>query len=132
MTQDSAKTSQPLTVMVLDDLAMWRELVKFILEHELGISPVVASSGREALEMLEARPVDVVISDINMPGMNGIQFMHQARTVFPRTKFVMMTADQVTCTLSKECVSRGALAVVSKDEIDPNLLKLLRDLPKTD
>ena len=130
MTQDSANTGRPLKVMVLDDLAMWRELVKFILENELGISPVVASSGREALAMLQSYPVDVVVSDINMPGMNGIQFLRQARTVYPRTKFVMMTADSVSGTMSDECISRGALAVVSKDEIDPNLLKLLRDMTK--
>jgi CheY-like chemotaxis protein len=124
----AGKEKVPLRVLVLDDLPTWRRLVKSILESQLGISAFVAANGQEALEILESTPVDVVVSDLNMPGMSGIQFLHRARPAFPRTKFVIMTADDVTCTLSKECIARGAFALVAKDEIDPNLLELLRNL----
>jgi hypothetical protein len=60
-----------------------------------------------------------------------MQFLHRARPVFPRTKFVIMTADSITCSISAEFVAQGALAVVSKEEIDPNLLKLLRNLKES-
>jgi CheY-like chemotaxis protein len=132
MTQHSAKTEKKLTVLVLDDQPKWAELVKFILEKELGISPAVASSGQQALDLLAASPVDVVVSDINMPGMNGMQFLQRAGPMFPGTKFILMTADNVTDVMSEECIARGALGVVSKDEIDLNLLKLLRDLQVSD
>lgn len=128
MKKPSARDEKPLSVLVLDDQPTWRRLVKFMLENELGISPVVASTGQEALGFLESTPFDVVVSDLNMPGMNGMQFLHRARPAFPQTKFVIMTADSITCTISAEFIARGALAVVSKEEIDPNLLKLLRNL----
>ena len=131
MNKPSADQQKPLTVLVLDDSATWRKLVKSILESELGVSPVVASRGQEALGIVESTPFDVVVCDINMPGMNGIEFLQRARPLSPRTKFVMMTADFVTHTMLEECISRGALGVVSKDEIDPNLLRLLRYLKET-
>jgi len=127
----ASKEKLPLSVLVLDDVPTWRRLVKSILESELGISAVVASNGQEALEILKSTPFDVVVSDLNMPGMSGIQFLHRAKPAFPRTKFVIMTADAVTCTMSQECMARGALALVAKDEIDPSLLELLRNLKES-
>jgi len=44
-----------------------------ILVLELGITPALASSGKNVLEILEALPVDVVISDLSMPEMDGVQ-----------------------------------------------------------
>jgi CheY-like chemotaxis protein len=128
MKRPSAKKDRPLRILVLDDTRTWRELVKSYLENELGIAPIVASGGREALDILSASPIDVVVTDLNMPEMNGIQFVQRARPLFPTTKFIIMTADHVTCILSRECLALGAIAVVSKDEIDPNLLDLLRKL----
>ena len=132
MNRPSADQERPLTVLVVDDSATWRRLVKSILENELEISTVVASSGQEGLDILESTPVDVVVSDLNMPGMNGLQFLQRARPVSPRTKVVIMTADLVSRTMVEECIARGAFGVISKEEIDPNLLRLLRYLKESD
>ena len=128
MKKPSTETDNPLTVLVLDDAETWRNLVKSVLERELGIAPVVASSGEEALEILHSRPIDVVVSDLNMPEMSGIQFMQRAKLVSPKTKVVIMTADLVTRILSEACMALGAFGVVFKGEIEPKLVKLLREL----
>jgi len=132
MRKTSAKTNTPLTVLVVDDTPTWRQLLKSLLETELEIFPVVASSGQEALNILYSSPIDVVISDLNMPGMNGMQLLQRARLRHPRTKFIIMSADADTCqAASAEFIACGAMAAIPKDEIAPKLLTLLRKLEKS-
>jgi CheY-like chemotaxis protein len=118
----------PLTVLVVDDTPSWRELVKSVLISELEITPLLASSGSQALGILNSRSIDVVVTDFNMPQMSGLEFMCKAKQRFPAPKFVIMTADTVSDIVAEECISRGAVAVVPKLEIEPELVSLLREL----
>ncbi len=68
-----------LSVMVVDDMATSRGLITMALE-ELGVKKVdFRSSAQEALQLLVARPVHLVISDFNMPGMDGLQLLQALR-----------------------------------------------------
>lgn len=68
-----------LTIMVVDDMATSRSLLIMALE-ELGLKKVdYAKDGQEALQALAQRPRHLVISDYNMPGMDGLHLLHALR-----------------------------------------------------
>ena len=125
MKKTSANACQPLSILVLDDNEQWRRIVRSTLESDLGVAPFVAKDGYEAIDILNANPIDVVVSDLNMPVMNGIQFLKEARSLSPGTKVIIMSVD---VSMSEELVARGAFAVVSKVDITPNLIDLLRTI----
>ncbi|NIA19117.1 MAG: response regulator [Xanthomonadaceae bacterium] len=77
-------------VIIADDDAATREVLAEIIEQE-GLKQLNFKNGKLALEALESHPDDIilVISDIQMPEMNGIQFLRQARKSFPETPFVI-------------------------------------------
>lgn len=68
-----------LTAMVVDDMATSRGLITMALE-EMGVTKVdFRSTAKDALQSLVARPVHLVISDYNMPGMDGLQLLEALR-----------------------------------------------------
>lgn len=68
-----------LTVMVVDDMSTSRSLIIMALE-EMGIKKIdFAKDGASALQSLMARPVHLVISDYNMPEMDGLHLLHALR-----------------------------------------------------
>ena len=70
------------------------------------------SSGAEALALMEGRHFDVVVSDMRMPGMNGVELLSQVKDLYPETVRLMLTgnADQET---AMEAVNSGQIFVFS-------------------
>jgi len=129
MVWPSRKSGKNLNVLVLDDNHQWRYILKFILELELGLTPVLASSGKNALEVLEAVPMDVVISDLSMPEMDGLQFMKRVRTRFPDVKVIIISGDfEEQFPPPQELIEYGAFAVIPKIEISSKLVNILRTI----
>ena len=82
------------TIMTVDDSATIRMMVSFSLK-EAGFKVVEAVDGVDALEKLEEHDISLVIADVNMPVMDGIQFVKKMR-VHPKYKFtpvVMLTTE---------------------------------------
>jgi CheY-like chemotaxis protein len=52
----------------------------------------IAHSGEEALEMLQRTPVDLLVTDLLMPGIDGLELIRQAQVVSPRTRVILITA----------------------------------------
>lgn len=76
-----------LRIIVVDDMSTSRGLITQALD-EVGIRQVEsAADGMSALQRIATWPVHLVISDMNMPGMNGLQLLHALRTT-PKTKQV--------------------------------------------
>jgi two-component system, response regulator YesN len=128
-TQFLQGSKRPLETLVVDDNFRWRQLVAMYVESHLGIRPVVAVNGQEALEIMAERPIDVVVSDLCMPEMNGFQFLQCAHDRFPRTKVILMSADFGVFPITpQQMIEHGALATISKAEIASALGCVLRFL----
>ena len=82
----------PTLVMLVDDEAPFVEtMTKRLAKRELNI--IAAFSGQEALEILDyQRDVDVVILDVKMPGMDGIETLKNMKSAYPLIEVVMLTA----------------------------------------
>lgn len=66
------------TALIVDDAQTMRKLVAFTL-RSCGLEVLEAGDGVEGLQILRSRPVDLIVTDVNMPRMDGIEFTRQAR-----------------------------------------------------
>jgi len=82
------------SVISVDDSSTMRRMVSFTLKSA-GYEVLEASDGAEALSLLKTRPVDLVISDINMPNLDGIQLTRELRRQpgFTRTPIILLTTE---------------------------------------
>ena len=118
---------RPLQVLVVDDDYRWRYLLVSNLESYLGTEPLLATGGAEALGILTQRPIDVVICDLLMPEMDGLEFLKKARSLFRRTKIILLSADFDAFPISpKRLIEQGALAAIPKTEISSTLIPMLQ------
>jgi DNA-binding NtrC family response regulator len=82
-----------------------------------GYSVDVADCGETALALLEKQPFQVAISDIKMPGMDGIELLRRIRIEYPMTRVIMMTG-YVTLENGLACLRHGADTCIFKPLID--------------
>ncbi|MFN7019387.1 MAG: HD-GYP domain-containing protein [Fimbriimonadales bacterium] len=99
-------------VLIVDDDALVRETLQFVLEDG-GYRVYPASSGAEALRILEREPIDIVLSDIFMPGMNGFDLLHQIRERAPDTPVILITGYG-NIEMAREALKQGATDFITK------------------
>ncbi|MBP1603944.1 MAG: zraR 22, partial [Acidobacteria bacterium] len=99
-------------VLVVDDERSMRELLEIVLRRE-GYDVLTADNGRAALSTLEHQPVDLLISDIKMPDMSGVDVLRAARGMDPDMLAIMITAFASTET-AVEALRLGAHDYISK------------------
>jgi two-component system response regulator HydG len=120
-------TRQP-SILVVDDEFAVQESLKVWLRKSGYISDG-SSSGEEALSKLEETPFDIVLLDIKMPGMDGIETLRRIKENFPGALVVMMTA--YACIESAvEAMKKGAsdylLKPLDPDMLDPLIARLMQ------
>jgi two-component system chemotaxis response regulator CheY len=119
--------------LIVDDSSVMRKIVERSLRLA-GLDPLVvyeAGSGSEGLEVLKAQQVDLILSDINMPSMDGLEFLRQVRAqnLAPGVPVVMITTES-----SMECVQQaiqaGAQSYIRKpftaEQVKERVLPLLK------
>ena len=82
------------TILAVDDSASMRQMVSFTLKGA-GFNVIEACNGQEALDKAQTSPVDLVLSDVNMPVMDGIELVKNLR-ILPNYKFtpiLMLTTE---------------------------------------
>jgi two-component system response regulator PilR (NtrC family) len=102
----SATSDRAARILVVDDERSMRELLAIVLGRE-GYEVVAAENGRQALDELERRPVDLLISDIHMPDMTGLDVLRTAKGMNPDLAGIMVTAFASTET-AIEALRMGA------------------------
>jgi len=99
-------------ILVVDDESSMCQYLSILLEKE-GHEVVAANSGPEALRLMEEKPFDVVLTDIQMPKMDGIQLLKGIKGIDPNTPVVIMTAYASEQT-AIDAVNLGAFSYLQK------------------
>ncbi len=118
MTEGSQGTragADPIRVLIADDHALFRRGLEMVLKEEPGIEVVgAASDGAEAVQMAGEALPDVVLMDIRMPKMTGIEAARQMKKVVPAATIVMLTiSDEEDDRF--EAIRAGASGYLLKD-----------------
>ena len=111
------------TFLIVDDSPVDRRLAGTVLEKLEGASVVYASDGLAALDQLAIARPDVVITDIQMPGLDGLQLVLEVRRKHPRIPVVLMTS-RGSEDMAGQALEAGAAGYVPKR-------RLLQDLALT-
>ena len=101
-----------LKLLVVDDEGEICEFLKSFFE-ERNYRVVVANSGEQALERVKHEKPQVVLLDIKMPGMDGVQTLREIKTKYPKTKVIMVTAIETRDKI-EECLRLGADNYITK------------------
>ena len=114
-------------ILVVDDEEQMRDLLAKVLERK-GYQVAVCGDGTEALAFLEKEPVDLVVTDVRMPGLDGMEALRAIKELNPETVVIIMTAfgsiDQAV-----QAVKEGAYDYINKPfKIDEMLLTIEKAL----
>jgi two-component system response regulator PilR (NtrC family) len=109
-------------ILIVDDEQSYRQLLSLVFEGD-GHTIRAASNGLEALQMLQEEPADVVISDVRMPDMDGIEMLRAIRETLPDLGIVFMTAF-ASVEAAREAFKLGADDFIQKP-FDVEELKLI-------
>lgn len=99
-------------VLIVDDDPSLRWTMSLILERK-GYTVETAANGAEAVERVRERPYDIVLMDIRMPVLNGVQALKQIKALRPQTVVSMMTAYAIE-DLIQDALDEGAFAILDK------------------
>lgn len=116
------------TILIIDDQPTVCYSIGRLLETE-GYQAVIAHSGEEGLTLLKARPVDLCIMDVRMPGMDGLEALQRIREIRPDMHVIMMTAFSTT-EKAIEAMRLGAYDYIAKPFENEELLLRIRDALK--
>lgn len=112
-----------IQVMLVDDEYLALEDLKTLIDWEaLGFHiSAAARSGRAALRLFDSQPVDLIITDISMPNMDGITLIEQIKKKYPAPLFLLLTA-YAEIDYMKRAFQSGVEDYLIKDEITPEIL----------
>lgn len=114
---------RPRILIVDDDPHIQKFLTDLLVKHNC--EPVLASTGQQALEVLEAGNIDLVVTDIRMPGMSGLDLLQQIRTLNPTMPVAVMTG-LATVDSAIQAVNHGAYSFVVKPFRARQILRTIR------
>lgn len=121
--------SETRHILVVDDEQEVRDTLYNVLKS-LDYIPHVAASGKEALEIIQKEPIDVVLSDLYMPEMDGIELLKRVKSMNNKIVFLMITAHP-TIETAVDAIKKGAYDYLTKPfHIEEVRLKINRALER--
>ena len=119
---DASSSAQPRTLLLVDDEPDVLSSVAEVLERGIaGLEVITASSGRAGLAILDRRPVDLIVSDFKMPGMDGLEFLYQCGLNHPRIPRAILTA-YMTDDLPRQAKAGTEVAAYLSKASEPSTL----------
>ena len=98
-----------INVILIDDSKVFIERMKVILSKFLSYHLLnTCSNGKELVESPYMRNADLIIMDIEMPGMNGVEFIKKAKVKYPDKKFYILTGYEITYEI-KQALDSGLI-----------------------
>ena len=124
--------SEKLTIVIVDDHPLFREGLKTIIGRNRHYEVVgEAGSGREGLEMACKTKPDLMMIDLSLPDMNGIQLTRKLRNQFPATAIIIVTMHAKVDYIA-EAFQAGATGYVIKESAAEGLMKGIETVSKGD
>jgi CheY-like chemotaxis protein/anti-sigma regulatory factor (Ser/Thr protein kinase) len=123
-------------VLVVDDTRTERVLARGLLERRpgmevlecrTGLSVIDAAGGEEALELLDRETPDLVLTDMVMPGMNGLELVETIRSRYPLLPVILMTAHGSE-DIAMQALHKGAASYVPKHNLARDLLETVEEV----
>jgi len=114
-----ANPTSRLTVLLPTEQEGWHQTVAQLLEPQ-GVQTILARSGREALELIESRPLHAVVLDAAMPGLGGLQVVKLMRELHKATPAILL-ASNLTNSLLREALTMQVFSVLQKP-VELNML----------
>ena len=115
----SGALPRPWIILVVDDERDIVNSFQKVLEKFIpGVKVITAISGREGLETLERERIDLIMADFKMPGMDGIEFLVQARhmrPLIPRVMFTAFSNDE----LARRAMTEALVEAFVSKSVDP-------------
>jgi DNA-binding NarL/FixJ family response regulator len=119
--------ARAVRVLVADDHRLFAEALAVILEGEPGVECVgVAKDGRDAIAKAKELQPDVVLMDISMPGLDGIEATRRLRRRQPDVAVVVLTGSSAEQDVA-QARSAGAVGYITKDAIAASLVEAIRE-----
>src|SRR5581483_8250139 len=108
------------SVLVVDDSAVERHRVEKLLHKIADLTVLTAANGKEAIALLGREHLDVVLTDMQMPEMDGLQMVEEIRAKFPAVPVVLMTAHGSE-EVAVQALQKGAASYVPKRNLAQDL-----------
>lgn len=123
-----SSTARPANILVVDDEVRMRESVRDLL-HAYGHASTVAADGHVALELLRQEPIELILLDLNMPKMSGMEFLDQVKDEFPDVNVVIVSGE-ATFDNATEALRQGVSDFLRKPYSPVELLGIIENVQK--
>ncbi|RAP74876.1 response regulator [Paenibacillus montanisoli] len=117
-----------MNILIADDESVIREGVKRTIKKAFPDYEIhLAASAEDAVQLMDSQPIDIVLTDILMPGINGLEFMKMSRRKYPHAKWVVISAHS-EFSYAQEAVRLGARDYLLKPIGKQRLVELMGQL----
>jgi len=118
-------TTRTVSVLIVDDQLPFRAVARTVVGLTAGFSLAgEAESGEGAVESVQEHPPDLVLMDINLPGINGIEATRRIRAAHPEVAVILLSTYS-EADLPADARDCGALAYVHKEDFGPAVIREL-------
>ncbi|MCU1430361.1 MAG: response regulator receiver protein [Actinomycetia bacterium] len=124
-------STKTISVLIVEDQHPFRDVARTVISMTDGFTVTgEAASGEEAVEMAESQHPDLVLMDINLPGINGIEATRRIKASRPATVVILLSTYSES-DLPADARSCGAIEYVHKEDFGPSLVQDLWERSRT-
>lgn len=128
-TQDTTEPTRRLNALVVEDSPPMRKMIVFALSRIKGLSVAEADDGVDALRRLASTKFDLIITDINMPILDGLKLVKRLRAdeAYMHVPIIIITTEGASEDRQR-AISLGANAYITKPIQAPQVIKLVKEI----